>query len=81
MARKFLKDSNGLQLVTDSTNRSRAFQVAETISADLGVEAVVTKVKDLETGGAGLGIYIVYSKKEIPPGLTEEAARIWHEFI
>ncbi len=81
MARKFLKDSDGLQLITSSDNRQRAFQVAETIADDLGVEAVITKVRDPETGGYGLGIYIVSKESSFTPELTEEAIRIWNEFI
>ena len=82
MARKFLKDSEGLQLITGNGNRSRAFQVAETISDDLNVTAVVTNIKDPETGGTGLGIYISNNKDtELSPGIMEEAAKLWNEFI
>ena len=82
MARKFLKDSEGLQLVTGKNNRSRAFQVAETIADDLHVTAVVTNVKDLDNGGTGLGIYLSDNKdNDLSPVLMEEAARLWNEFI
>ena len=81
MARKFLKDSEGLQLITSTHNKSRAFQVAETISLDLGIKAVVTNVKDPETGGKGLGIYVISSDGEIPPKMLEEAIKLWNEYI
>ncbi len=81
MARKFLKDSEGLQLITSTHNKSRAFQIAETISLDLGIKAVVTNVKDPETGGKGLGIYVISSDGEIPPKMLEEAIKLWNEYI
>ncbi len=81
MARKFLKDQDGVQLITSCNNRSRAFQVAETISLDLGIKAVVINVKDPETGGNGLGIYILSKNGEISPPLLEEAIKLWNEFI
>lgn len=81
MARKFLKDNDGLQLITSTHNRSRAFQVAETISLDLEVTAVVTNVKDPETGGKGLGIYVINKDGEIPPDTLEEAIKLWNEYI
>lgn len=77
----FLKDSDGLQLITSSRNRSRAFQVAETISDDLNVRAVVTNARDPETGGIGLGMYLVKEKGDISPDTIEKAIKLWEEFI
>lgn len=81
MARRYLKDEDGIPLITQKSNRSRAFQVAETISVELGIEAVITRARDSESGGEGLGIYVTSHDGELSPAIMQEAIELWREYI
>lgn len=80
MPRKFVKDHEGQNVMTVPDNRKLAFQVAETVSLELGIEAVVTKVRNPETGGMALGMYLSGGKRDVTPEEVEQAASIWFEY-
>lgn len=81
MARRFIKDEDGLQLTTHVENRQMAFQIAETIQLDLGVEAIVIKARDPETGGEAVSIYLSGGKNDICEDTVSKALKIWRDFI
>lgn len=45
------------------------------------MEAVITRVRDPETGNAALGLYINSGKKDIAPHEMELARKLWREFF
>ncbi len=81
MARKFVKDREGQNVLTLPDNRKLAFQVAETVSLELGIDAVVTRVKNPETGGMALGMYLSGGKRDVTPEEIETAASIWRKYL
>lgn len=81
MPRRFVKDDEGANLRVPQEREALAFQVAQTITQALGMEAVITRVRDPETGNAALGLYINSGKKDIAPHEMELARKLWREFF
>lgn len=81
MGRKFVKDENGAPLWTALDNRQMAFRVAQTITEAVGLEAVATTVRHVETGEEGVGLYLCGGAREIRTDVLEKARELWLHFL
>ncbi len=81
MARRFVKDENGVPLWVPREKRQLAFRVAQTITEALGMEAVITNIRHPESGEEGAGLYLSSGAKEVPPAAMEHARELWRHFL
>lgn len=81
MPRRFVKDEEGNNLRAPLQREALAFQVAQTISQALGIEAIIARVRDPETGGKALGLYLVTGQKDVSPRELQLARELWVQFL
>lgn len=81
MPREFLTHADGSLIVFPETRRKLAFQIAETLTLELGVPAVAARKKDPVSGGRALAIYLNSGASELATETLREAARMCRELL
>ncbi len=76
MARTLVTYEDGTIVLYSLKQREHAFRVATLIEASLGVEAVIVRRVNKETGFPGLAMYLTSDKQVIHDGLVAEARNI-----